>query len=117
MVRLFAGAPASPGAHAVGITVRRVSVAKTRYAPVNRYSVCQAPAGSVWAVEKNSAMLSGSNAVPLNRLGDHMRIASTPSPADASLERNAGLAGRVAGGAAPSPRSSRDTGCCFSARQ
>jgi hypothetical protein len=45
-------------------TVRRVLASWTRYAPVNRYSVCQASVGSVWAVQNSSAMLSGSNAVP-----------------------------------------------------
>ena len=33
------------------------------YAPVNRYSVRQASLESVWAVQKSSAMLSGSKSV------------------------------------------------------
>jgi hypothetical protein len=37
---------------------------RSAYAPVNRYSVCQASFGSVWAVQKSSAMLSGSKSVP-----------------------------------------------------
>ena len=35
-----------------------------RYAPVNRYSVCQASFESVWAVQISSAMLFGSESVP-----------------------------------------------------
>jgi hypothetical protein len=74
---------------------RRASALAPRYAPVNRYSVCQASFESVWTVQKSSAILSGSKSVPgltapaIVTVAAWMPSSRTPAAISVCAERSA----------------------------